>query len=218
MSEGAEGSMATASHFEFGQRVRHLKKPEWGIGVIVKTEDTASGGKRAQRVTVRFPNSGLKTLNTSHAQLQLVKEEAEADLSYSTPTVADLDRMNQSGWLTPVAERKISEIMTSLPMAVRDPFIGLPKRLAATLDLYRFERHGRSLIDWAVAQTGLADPLTRFSRHELEMHFDRWAAERDNHLQRLLQEVRTEPAVLNGLLDSAPPAGREAVRRLIALR
>ena len=218
MSEGVEGSMATNHRYEYGQRVRHVRRPEWGIGVIIKTEDITAGGRETQRVTVRFPNGGLKALSTSHAQLELVQAQEEMDLSYNTPTFAELDRMGQSGWLNPLAQRKITEVMSSLPMALKDPFVSLKRRLTLTLDLYRFNRNGRSLVDWAVAQTGLADPLTRFNRTELEMHFDRWAKERDDHLHRLLQDARKDPTLLNGLLESAPSAGRQAVHRLIALR
>lgn len=218
MTEGFEGSTTTGRKLEFGDRVRHAKRLEWGIGTVVRAEEVTSAGRLSQRVTVRFPNGGLKTLNTTHAQLEIVDGQAQTDITHDAPTVADLDRMSQSGWLSPVAERKINEIMTSLPLDVRDPFNSLKKRLSLALGLYRYERSGRGLIDWAIAQTGLDDPLTRFNRHELEVHFDRWAAERDELLARLLQEARGEPSVLNGIIDSAPPAGRKAVQKIIALR
>ena len=80
-------------------------------------------------------------------------------------------------------------------------------------------------MDWAVAQTGLDDPLTRFTRQELEQRFDRWAFERDTYLAKLLQEARTsgsmgngDSAMLNALLKTAPPAAQDTVRRLIAAR
>ena len=73
-------------------------------------------------------------------------------------------------------------------------------------------------MDWAVAQTGLDDPLSRFTRHELEQHFDRWAYEREQHLSKLLQEARLEPATVNNALKNALPSAQSAVRKLTTPR
>ena len=107
--------------------------------------------------------------------------------------------------------------MISLPADVRDPFNSLQKRLTLTMGLYRFDRSGRGLKDWAVAQTGLDDPLSKFTRHELEQKFDRWAWERDSHLIKLVQEARApgnDPAIINAALKAAPPNAQDTVRRL----
>jgi hypothetical protein len=123
-----------------------------------------------------------------------------------------------------MAKRKVEETLISLPADVRDPFNSMSKRMNLMLSLYRFDRTGRGLIDWAVAQTGLDDPLSRFTRQDLEQKFDRWAYERDTYLSKLLQEVRnagngsTEQTVLNGALKSAPQAAQDIVRRLTAGR
>ncbi|MHC4447347.1 MAG: DUF3553 domain-containing protein [Planctomycetota bacterium] len=205
--------------FEYGDRVRHTRRPEWGIGSIVKTEEVTLNGRRTQRVSVRFPNAGLKTISTAHAELQLVNSNngPESDGADTHP-LGGWDKMKESDWLGEVAQRKVEEAMTSLSPEVRDPFKSLPQRLEACLDLFRFERTGRSVIDWAIAQSGLADPLTRFTRHELEVLFDQWAAQRDEHLSRLLQEVKAEPGVVAKLVESAPAGARDAVRRLTAAR
>ena len=62
--------------FSKGDRVLHTERPEWGIGAIVKAERLTVNDQPAQRLTVRFPNAGLKTLSTSHATLQLVTDSA----------------------------------------------------------------------------------------------------------------------------------------------
>ena len=62
--------------FSKGDRVLHTERPEWGIGAIVKAERLTVNDQPAQRLTVRFPNAGLKTLSTSHATLQLVTDGA----------------------------------------------------------------------------------------------------------------------------------------------
>lgn len=211
--------------FEFGDSVRHVKRPEWGVGSVIKTEDTALAGEPLQRITVKFPNAGLKRLVSAHALLQRVEKKAAAALdagldASSTPDelsdrLAFWDRMS-GDWLSPLARRKIQEFMTSLPEELRDPFNSLRKRLVATLNLYRFDRSGRGLVDWAVAQSGLSDPLTRFSRQELEQYFERWARERDQHLERLMQQARQEPAMVREVIGTAPPAARNILRRVAA--
>lgn len=202
--------------FQPGDRVRHGQRPEWGVGSVTKVERCTTNGRPAQRLTVRFPNAGLKALNTAHAPLARAGE-ATADQPDPAQPVVEWDRLNESGWLGSVARRKIDEVMITLPLDARDPFLRLEKRLSFTLDLYRFEPVSRSLIDWAVAQSGLDDPLSRFTRPELEQLFDRWATERDNHLARLLQEAADGPW-LDRVLASAPPQARGAVRRLSAAR
>jgi hypothetical protein len=202
--------------FQPGDRVRHEQRPEWGVGSVTKVERCTTNGRPAQRLSVRFPNAGLKALNTAHAPLARA-EDATADQTDAAQPVVEWDRLSESGWLGSVAHRKVDEVMIILPLDARDPFLGLEKRLLFTLDLYRFDRAGRSLMDWAVAQSGLEDPLSRFTRHELEQLFDRWATERDNHLARLLHEA-ADQQWLDRVLKSAPPQARGAVRRLSAAR
>jgi len=209
----------SSERFEFGDRVRHGERPEWGTGSVVRAEDVTIKGQPSQRLSVRFPNIGVKTLITAQAQLKRVTEGAppEPGGEEATP-VADWDKVGQADWLAGVAQRKIEEAMISLPAEARDPFAPVARRLAFALGLYRFDRSGRGLSEWAVAQSGLADPLTRFNRHELERFFDRWAFERDAHLARLLQEATLEPRLIEKLLAQAPPDAEKAARRLMAVR
>lgn len=204
--------------FETGDRVRHRRRPEWGIGSVVKAEGISVNGQRAQRVSVRFPNAGMKTISTAHAELEVIGDSAGLNGADGTHPLAGWDKMDQGAWLAPLAKKKVEEALAGLPAEARDPFNSIRDRLEISLDLYRFERTGRSLIDWAVAQTGIDDPLSRFSRQELEQHFERYAAERDVHLARLLQEARTEHRLLDDVLPKSPPAAHAAVRRLTAQR
>jgi hypothetical protein len=207
--------MASHTSFKFGDRVRHRKRPEWGIGSVVKTEEVTVSGQHTQRVSVRFPNAGLKTLSTAHAELEPAGGD---DDDSARPTIDLWDGLRAAGWQTPMAQRKISEVMASLPIAARDPFGGPRQQLRFTLDLYRFDRSGRGLMDWAVAQSGLDDPLTRFTRQELEQLFERWAVERDVHLRKLIDESQNDPAMVRELLAQAPPGARDAVRRITSGR
>jgi hypothetical protein len=207
--------MGPQTQYKFGDRVRHRKRPEWGIGSVVKAELITVNGQPSQRVSVRFPNAGLKTLSGAHAELEPAGDDG---VDSDDQGLAWSDTLRDSGWLSPMAQRKASEVMTSLPMEARDPFTSLRRRLQFTLDLYRFDRSGGSLVDWAVAQTGLDDPLSRFSRQELEQLFERWAFERDNHLRKLVDESQKDPSMLRELLPQAPAAARDVVRRITAGR
>ncbi len=203
--------------FTKGDRVLHTSRPEWGIGTVVKAEEETVKGRPAQRLAVRFPNAGLKTISTAHAALQLVTDGAPGGSEDGqTDSLAGWDKMTESDWLGEVAQRKVQEVMVSLNGEVRDPFTALEKRLSVCLNLFRFDRTGRSLIDWAVAQSGLDDPLSRFTRHELEVLFDQWATRRAEHLQKLLAQARGDQQLVARLVAAAPPAAQQSVRRLTA--
>ena len=176
--------------FAYGDRVRLAGRPEWGVGSVVKAEDLAVNGSITQSLSVRFAGVGVKRLNTAHADLcREAHVEPEEHAVEHVNAVEVWGKMAESDWLAPLAQRKIEEAMISLPSQATDPFRTVRDRIEFALGLYRFARTGRGLIDWAVAQTGLEDPLTRFSRHELEQYHDRWAFERDAHLGRLVQEA-----------------------------
>ncbi|MCZ6836933.1 MAG: DUF3553 domain-containing protein [Planctomycetota bacterium] len=220
VSDGAidqEKSMSNL-RFEFGDAVRLPKRPEWGIGTVVKVQDVAVDGEMTQRVNARFPNGGLKTFNTAVAGLEIVRDNGKAPLDDAEESFADLHRMSQTDWLAPIAKKKIDEAMLNIPLAARDVFRSLESRLSATIDLYRFDRSGRGLMDWAVAQSALEDPLSRFSRHELEQYFDRWATEREHHLRKLLKEAASSPEMVRKHLDQAPAGVRQTMQRLVAVR
>ena len=59
--------------FGFGDRVRNRKRPEWGVGSVVKAENASVNGHAGQRLSVRFPSVGVKTLSTGHADLERVE-------------------------------------------------------------------------------------------------------------------------------------------------
>lgn len=210
--------MMAENKFQFGDSVRHARKPEWGLGSVVKVENIASNGNLSQRLRVRFSNAGLKILNTNQADLEIIINRDQVHTTLEAESVDDLDRMGESEWLTDIAEKKVEEMMLSLPLETRDVFDSLQSRITVTLELYRFDRSGKGLMDWAVAQSRLNDPLSRFSRHELEFLFDRWVTIRDAHLQKLLFEARSISGLSERLISSMPKSTQDAVRRLVAQR
>lgn len=215
-------------NYQYGDKVLHTNRPEWGVGSVTKVEESLINGERAQRLTIRFPNAGLKSIIASAndgagAELRKVEDHTQGHLNGVSDASTDTSveqwmQMSQSDWLSPLAQRKVREMMNRIPEECTDAFISLRKRLANTLALYRFDKSGRGLIDWAVAQSSIDDPLTRFSRQELEQLFDRWATERDTHLSRLLHATHDDKTLLREALTGAPKAAQDAVRKHLAVR
>ncbi|MFZ4574504.1 MAG: DUF3553 domain-containing protein [Phycisphaerales bacterium] len=211
-----------------GDLIVHSARPEWGQGQVLAAEAAQHEGKQCQRLTIRFDRAGTKTLSTAFAELKpaagvfasvVLADEPEPE---DTPPPARLAprravdaperaQADQKPSLDPLT---LAEVMTKLPESVRDPFIALRKRVASTLDLYRFSESGGALLDWAASQTGLKDPLSRFSRHELEQWFQRFRMDADHHLRKLARELRkAEPGAIDELFQAASPAGKQAMRR-----
>ncbi|MDX2115006.1 MAG: DUF3553 domain-containing protein [Planctomycetota bacterium] len=189
----------------------HPARPEWGVGVVTAAQHVAENGQSAQRLTVRFDRAGLKTLSTAHVRLEPATESAAA----ATATAVEPAMLPEGGWLEQLEAGDLNDRMSRLPEATRDPFVTLAARLKATLGLWRFSDQGSTLLDWAAMQTGLKDPLNRFSRHELEQFFKRFAFEREQQLKKLLLEARKQPsAEVEKVKAEALPAARDAMRRL----
>jgi hypothetical protein len=192
--------------WKIGDRVVHATKPEWGIGEVRSAESTVHEGVKCQRLTLRFERAGVKTLSTAFAELRSPDEmgHTPATMAAEGPTNDPL-----------MGDESPEERIVRLPDPAIDPFTTPRNRLKATLALYRFSRDGGSLLDWAASQTGMRDPLTRFSRHDLERLFERFRVGLDSHLRRVVGEVRkADPRALTELLSSAPEAGQQALRRL----
>lgn len=193
--------------------MRHPERPEWGVGSVTRTEICTISGNRDLRVWVRFPNAGEKVLLASIAKLEVIGEVRGLEAIYARPTITQVEGANADGWLAKIGERNATELMTSIAPEATDPFASGPVRLERTLRLYRFEGSGGSLIDWAVAQSGLSDPMTRFNRQELEQLHKRWLFNLDAHLAKLLQELRYVEGAVDHAVRGASPAARRAVDR-----
>lgn len=204
-----------------GDKVRHRQRPEWGIGSVTKLETITLKGVRDQRVWIRFPNAGLKTMLGSVAELDRADDASGSAPGGPDETLVAREARHEGGWLGEIAKRKPEEAMTTLPASASDPFLSVERRLDIVLGLFRFASTGARLIDWAVAQSGLNDPLSRFNRHELEAFFERWTYERDLALSRLVQEAKKSAAGMEHLearLAAASPEIQKAMRRFTASR
>lgn len=207
MVAGAIGTLKSNTSISFGDQVRHPKYPEWGTGAVTKVEQTAIDGNPATRVSVRFKNAGLKTFagNTLPVEVLVSDYVMPGDQDISRPAIAEVEDLEESG-LTQAVQQKLQEIMLSLPLGCRDPFNTVEYRLNRTLDLYKYDLSGKGLMEWAMVQTGMDDPLSRFNRTELEAYFKQFACERDQHLGRILQEKGANELDLDALFQDVPAA------------
>lgn len=192
-----------------GDELRLNARPEWGIGAVQKVEFVTRDGKKDQRVWLRFPGVGMKTILAGAADVEIVNRQHETD--EVEHTFAAREMAHESGWLGEIAKRQPEEAMTTLPPETVDPFSSIRSRLQRLFELYRFNSNGGSLIDWAVAQTGLDDPLSRFNRHELEEFFKQWARVRDEQLRTLMNEARRNREPVEDLMKSAHRDARFAL-------
>jgi len=214
---GCPESRTMQTVFKKGDRVRHPSRPEWGTGAISRIETLSRGGTPDMRIWVRFPGTGEKALLASAARLELVDSGAPKAVLGERPTVHELDMANGGGWLADVSKRKVDDVMVAVPDEALDPFAAPQRRLANILALYRFDGSPARLVEWAVAQSGLDDPMTRFNRQELEQFHKRWLVNLDTQLLKLLTELKRDRALVDLALKAAPPLAQRAVRRQLEL-
>jgi hypothetical protein len=202
----------TVRDWDIGAKVRHTGCPEWGIGVVTAAQSLVHDGVRCQRLTVRFDKVGSKTIST-----------AFANLAAATDTILDRPLLDKPMPATPATDELLKleskaateETFLKIPEPANDPFVSLNKRATATIDLYRFSPQGASLLDWAMMQSGLRDPLSRYNRHELETLFNRFRQNLDAHARKTLKELKKQdPAALAALLAAARPEAKAALRRI----
>ncbi len=193
-----------------GDKVIHAGKPEWGVGTVSAVSTEKYEGRSVQRVTARFERAGLKVVSTAVAKL---RPAGDVPPRFAPVPEAGADGP-EKGWLDGLEAKEIEQRLRRVPEGASDPFRSARDRLAETLKLYRFSKEGGSLLDWAAAQTGLADPLSRFSRHDLELHFDHFRRNLDEHLGRVHFELKkADPGAADALMAKAPPAAQQALRR-----
>ena len=192
-----------------GDRVTHSGKPEWGVGTVTAVEPATQDGKPCQRVTARFDRAGLKTLSTAYADLQPPDDIGALE-----------QRIREATALPDADEHDAARaFMADLPDELTDPFSDLDARLSRSLECYRHKPSGVGLIEWASVRSGLADPLSRFNRHELEELFQRFRTSLDNHVAKLVRELaRSDRERLRAVVEQAGAEGRQALKRLDALR
>ena len=201
--------------FKAGDVVVHARCREWGNGVIEQAMDIVHDGVAAQRLVIRFKHHGRTIINTGVARL-LPGEQTSRTSEMTMTGTATTDR--KGGWLAALEDRNRPSELWGLPDALNDPFLTLKQRLVATLETFRFADDARSLIDWAIAQTGLNDPLSKYTRQDLEQGHARFARDRDRHLVDLVKQGRREGELGNinqVLRETRHPKARAALESAI---
>lgn len=194
----------------FGDRVIHTDRPEWGVGVVNSAVNESYQGRPSQRLTIRFDRAGVKTLSSVLANLAPADEALAHAARREEPAYAEhgADPLSSDA-------PSLKDALLRLPDACTDPFTTPRARLEATIRLFRFGEHGAALIDWASAQTGLKDPMTRLNRHELEELYRRFVVIRDEHLKKVMLEVKkSDPLLLREIIRTAPKPAQQVMRRL----
>jgi len=205
--------MSEAVRYNVGDRVRHRTRPEWGEGTVASAQAATHEGRSAQRLVINFANHGRVTLNSAMAPI------APAD-TVNVPAGKPSGGGGGAGWLSGLEGKNIdADMLSDLPEDVSDPFASLARRMRLTGDLYRFRREPRSVMEWAVAQSGLTDPLTRFSRNDLEQQFIAFEQARDAHLRSLMVAAKKagDTAAMNEAAQHKLPEARAATERLMRL-
>lgn len=218
----------------------HPKRPEWGRGVVESAANATFQGKAGQRLTVRFERHKRVTINTAVASLEPCSDRsdlasfaaaADADgrssTGYVSPRVSpnlNEDAGQSSGWLNQLEkqqQKKGNHPLAELPENMTDPFLSEARRLENTLNSFHYDdakNPSRALIDWASDQTELDDPMTAYSRHEIEQAWDRFRHLRQQHLKQLvIQMVRADmQAQLHQARSQCRyPAARQALEKLM---
>lgn len=181
--------MPQPSRFAVGDMVIHTRRREWGHGVVDEAVDIAHEGQTAQRLIVRFTHHGRVALNTGVAPL--VSKDAADTMREQPASSMSASADGPGGWLAALEgkQQKGGELQR-LPDELNDPFRTLEQRIEATLSTHRFTTEPRSLLEWAVAQTGLDDPMSKYTRHELEQGFEWYCRDRDLHLRELVRQAK----------------------------
>ncbi|MEZ6192751.1 MAG: DUF3553 domain-containing protein [Phycisphaerales bacterium] len=173
--------MNQIDRYQQGDVVTHPRRPEWGQGVVKAAQAIVHQGNAAQRLSVEFANHGRVVINTAVAPLAPKGKKTTMSSSIAA----------SKGWLDQLERsNKNSHELWELPEALTDVFSSDLQRLSATLDSYKYTTEPRPLIDWAVVQTGMNDPLTKYTRHDLEQAFARFARNRDQHLKELVRQLK----------------------------
>lgn len=181
-----------AAAYQVGDRVVHQTRPEWGQGTVRQAQPIRHDDQPAQRLVVDFSRHKRVTLNSAVAPLRPAQaDQTQPDTPEKHSHMSTTNTSSDQGWLAQLEQAQTGgHELWDLPEATTDPFASLADRIQATLDTYRFSTDPKSLIDWAAVQTGLKDPLSKYTRHELEQAFPRFTRDRDKHLKELIWQAK----------------------------
>jgi hypothetical protein len=128
-------------------------------------------------------------------------------------TFTEKEKELPKGWLGEISKEKPVDAMMALPENVTDPFVDRSKRLRNLIDLYRqYDR--KRLFEWAQKQSGLSDPLSRFTRDELQDMFKKYEMNRDRELLTLLNTMSRKGENFDQEMKDVPLSVEMALRNM----
>lgn len=178
-----------------GQKVCNAGRPDWGAGTVQRVQTQTVGGAAQHRVTVQFP-MGQRVLLVPPARLL-------------APTAAP--QRAQRGWLDELAGNTLDDRLAALPDEIVNLLGSARERLLAMLPLLETPEDDKSLVRWAIAQTGVGDPLGQWTRDELQAAFERYLNQRDSLLRERYQTLRARSGWQEAdalLAELSPPLRR----------
>lgn len=197
-----------------GDAVVHPGKPDWGGGTVLDAKPAVHEGTKCQRVTIRFDRVGTKTLLTAFVKLRRVGEPpVQKPEPEPAPKRNGVPPPRSQQQTPPPSDEPAADPITlfsELADELTDPFRSADQRLTATLKAYEHTKDGPQLMAWAIAQSGLRDPLALVARTELEQLFDRHRVNLGRHLLALARAM--SPSEIRAAGDIAKRAVPEAQR------
>lgn len=180
-----------------GAKVTNAARPEWGVGTVLRVQQIRAGDRPAQRVSIQFA-VGHRILVVPPARLLPPQSEPR----------------REAGWLEGLGKTTLDDRLRSLPEQVTQVLGTLRERLAAVIPLYALGEDSPVLLRWAVSQTGVADPLTHWTRDELLVALRDFCNERDAHLRNVaaLLKHKEGPEALQDALADLPEPLRQNVQ------
>ena len=173
--------MTPTERFQIGDRVAHPRRPEWGSGPVIKADTITHEGQQAQRLRVDFANKRNAIINTAIAPLIRSGDTGSMGPSKGIEKDMSMTRTGTqnagAGWLDDLeggTGGHAQKNLWDLPYQLDDPFSSVEQQLDATLETFKYSTEPGPLFQWAVTQTGLDDPLTKYTRVELEQAFPRY--------------------------------------------
>lgn len=180
-----------------GRTVQVAARPEWGAGTVLRVQSTSAAGQPQHRVSIQFA--------VGHKQLlippgRLVAPSAEPE---RTP-----------GWIDAVAGATVDDRLRRLPAEATQVLGTLAQRLAALAPYFGVGDDERSLMRWARAQTGVGDPLSRWTRDELSAALEQFRRHRDSYARELIANARAASGAdaVDDALAALAPEVREQIR------
>ena len=183
-----------------GRKVCNPARPEWGEGTVLRVQSTTVDGQPRHRVSVQFA--------VGHRMLQV----PPARLADPEP-----EPQRAPGWLAAAAADTLDDRLRRVPNDIVQ-FLGVPARhLVAFAPLYVYTEQPASLAKWARSQTGVADPLSHWSRDELQAAFRKFCDERDAAFRVVAARLKQAEgsAALEDAVAAAPEEVRGAMRQAL---